>query len=267
MKDEPSSEPKAYRWCPDCRTKNSYELGDRWTCSGCGAVWVRGSAPTCKMLIGYSSDRGTPDVECGQPASHIHVNDEGHYCCALCFAAMSDDPQLAGEYLKLSLPETSTAERTVLEVETPGAATMALFQAGLERSGMTFQHCAECTREYGSRDGSDLCPPCREPAKYGDGWAEKYPERMRFTQRARLLALVLHRGSERLAVEHMADLAAEAGETDFLAVAEAALDGDELAWRETMFLEVIRHAPSLAEVAQAVKSEVHVEVRSNHVQG
>lgn len=160
-----------------------------------------------------------------------------------------------------------SSEGTHLVIEEPGAATMALLRAGLERSGMTFGECVECSRPYGSRNGSELCPPCREPAKYGDDWWQKHPEGSRFTQRARLLSLLLHRGSERLDIEQLANWAAELGETDFLQLAEAALDGDELAWRETMAVEVLRHAPSLIEHAVSTKSEVHVEVRSSDVQG
>lgn len=31
-----------FRFCPECRTKNELTTGDRWTCTGCGAVWIRG---------------------------------------------------------------------------------------------------------------------------------------------------------------------------------------------------------------------------------
>lgn len=222
--------------------------------------------PTCTMLTRYSGEGGieamTPDVECGAPASHLHTSDPEHYACALCYAAMAEDESLASEYLKLPLPEVSTAQRLHLELEEPGAATMALLRAGLERSGMSFQHCAECSREYGCRSGSDLCPPCREPERYDAAeWAARYPERMRLTQRARLLALLLHRGSERLTIEHLADRAAEEGETDGVMLAEAALDDDEVAWRTMMWLESVRHVPAVASQVSGVKTEVHVEVR------
>lgn len=253
----------ASRWCPDCGTKNTYELGERWTCRGCGVIWVRGSktSPTCTMLTGYSSDRGTPDVECGQPATHVAVYDGKHFACALCFAAMSDDAELASEYQKLPLPETSTAERTHFVIEPPGAATMALLRAGLERSGMTFGECVECSRPYGTRNGSELCPSCREPAKYGDDWWLKHPEGSRFTQRARLLALLMHRGSERLAIEELGGHAYESLDSPLLGLVLRALDGDEAAWRASLVADLVRQEPVLDGIMESVKTEVHVEVR------
>ena len=83
----------------------------------------------------------------------------------------------------------------------------------------------------------------------------------RFTQRARLLTLLLHRGSERLAIEDLADDAAEQGATDYVQVAEAALDGDEQAWRAALCMDLFRTHPTLAPVMLSFKTEVHVEVR------
>lgn len=122
-----------------------------------------------------------------------------------------------------------------LAIEPPGAEELARFRSGLERSGMTFGHCAECGREHGTRSGSDLCVPCREPRFY-DGWKELHPETDRTLQRGRLLALLLGRGVERLLVERLGDAAAEQGDPDVLAVVERALGGDESLWGEALYL-------------------------------
>ena len=82
------------------------------------------------------------------------------------------------------------------------------------------------------------------------------------TERARLIALVMHRGSERLVIEHRANEAAEAGEPDDLYVYDRALDGNEQAWREALFLDLVRSYPEVERIIESWKAKVHVEVRS-----
>lgn len=83
-----------------------------------------------------------------------------------------------------------------------------------------------------------------------------------FTERARLIALVMHRGSERMGIEYLANEAAEAGDPDHLQVCDQALDGDEGAWRAALFLDLVRTYPEVKGIMESWKTEVHVEVRS-----
>lgn len=63
------------------------------------------------------------------------------------------------------------SHRVELQIEAPADELGAQLVAGLERSGMTFRKgCALCGRPYGSRDGSQLCPPCAGKTRHVDCW-------------------------------------------------------------------------------------------------
>jgi hypothetical protein len=79
-------------------------------------------------------------------------------------------------------------------------------------------------------------------------------------ERARLISLLLHRGGERLAIEELANRCAEEGEPDDLAMCDAALDGDEEAWKSALLTDLLLQHPSLRGLVQSLKSEVQVAV-------
>lgn len=81
-------------------------------------------------------------------------------------------------------------------------------------------------------------------------------------ERARLLSLVLHRGSEWLDVARLQRGAAKHREPGVVELAERALGGDAQAWRACLVLAFLRQYPCLAPVMSDWKSESAVEVRA-----
>lgn len=53
----------AFRYCPDCGTKNRYPAPGSWTCIGCGQLWVRVKADGDAAAGGPSQPSQTEPAE------------------------------------------------------------------------------------------------------------------------------------------------------------------------------------------------------------